>query len=190
MEKRYKTKDLCEMFNVTRETISNWVQEGKVKACKTAGGHLRFEKNRINDFAAECKLKIKKHGPRRFRVLIVDDQESLLKVLRNMFEVKTKCIDVETAVNGVDAGIKIADLLPDLIILDAMMPGMKGLDVLKTMKSIDKFRKIKVIAYTAYPEEAEKMLKAGADRALVKMGKANEFEILFNSAKELLGKIR
>lgn len=190
MEKRYKTKDLCEMFNVTRETISNWVQEGKIKSARTAGGHLRFEKNNIDKFAAECKLKIKKHGPRRFRVLIVDDQESLLRVLKGMFEAKAKSVDVETAVNGVDAGIKIAELFPDLIILDAMMPGLKGLDVLKSMKGSDKFKKIKVIAYTAYPEEAEKMLKAGADRALVKMGKSNEFEMLFNSAKELLGKIR
>ena len=190
MEKKYKTKDLCLMFNVTRETVSNWVQAGKIKSAKTAGGHLRFERKAIHDFAAACKLAIKKHGPRRFRVLVVADREPLLRPLKKIFEAKAKSVDVETAVNGLEAGIKIAELYPDIVILDTLMPGLKGLDVLRIIKDEEKFRKIKFLAHTASAEEAEKMIRAGADKALVKTGKPNEPEHLFSLAKELLGKIR
>ncbi|MEI7905105.1 MAG: response regulator [Candidatus Firestonebacteria bacterium] len=190
MEKKYKTKDLCLMFNVSRETVSNWVQAGKIKSAKTAGGHMRFEREAVHDFAAECKLAIKKHGPRRFRVLVVADREPLLRLLKKMFNAKAKSIDIETAVNGLEAGIKLAELFPDLVILDTLLPGVKGLDVLRIVRDEEKFRKIKILAHTASVEEAEKMIKAGADRTLVKTGNPNEPEHLFNMTKELLGRIR
>jgi DNA-binding NarL/FixJ family response regulator len=62
------------------------------------------------------------------RILIADDHEAMVKVIRSVLEYESRFEICGTAVNGAEAVFKARDLRPDLIILDLAMPVMNGLD--------------------------------------------------------------
>ena len=77
---------------------------------------------------------------------------------------------VSTAANGSDALRAVAEQRPDVIVLDLMLPGLSGLDVLQTLRKQDDTRDIGVIMLTARREEADRIrgLSLGADDYLTK----------------------
>ena len=86
-------------------------------------------------------------------ILIVDDEEDVLELVR--FNLEKNGYKVETAVSGEEAIAKARTKLPDLIILDLMLPGIDGLEVCKKLKSDSKTENIPVIMLTAKIEEAD-----------------------------------
>ena len=82
-------------------------------------------------------------------VLIVDDEldsrELLAKFLR-----KSGLI-VHTAPNGAEALKAVIDRVPDVIILDVMMPNMNGVELMQVLRSYMRWQSIPVILVTAYP---------------------------------------
>jgi len=80
---------------------------------------------------------------KRKKVLIVEDDEVLLTLLTD--SLKKENFDIMTAVDGI-GGLKAAqEELPDLIILDLEMPGMKGLEVLEKLRADEKTKNIEVM---------------------------------------------
>jgi len=80
------------------------------------------------------------------KILIVEDDKNLNTLMTAALE--DEKFDILTAEDG-KVGLKIArDQLPDLILLDLEMPGMKGLEVLKELRAYEKTRNIKVIILT------------------------------------------
>ena len=94
------------------------------------------------------------------RVLIVDDEPNLVDAIRMYLEMEGYVI--LTAMSGREAIEKLRDLLPDLIVLDVMMPGMDGFE---TLREIRKVSNVPVIMLTARGEEDDKVrgLRLGAD---------------------------
>ena len=98
-----------------------------------------------------------KHGSSPGRILVVDDQPGNVRVVgallsRNGFEVLT-------ADNGRDALRIAAEQLPDLILLDVMMPDMDGFQVLAELKRDDTLRQLPVVCLTA-ARDREQLLRA------------------------------
>jgi len=80
------------------------------------------------------------------KILIVEDDKSLCTLMTAVL--KDENFDVLIAEDGKE-GLKTArEQLPDLILLDLEMPGMKGLEVLKELRAYEKTRGIKVIILT------------------------------------------
>lgn len=89
------------------------------------------------------------------KILIVDDDETLC----NMYAERLKAsqYQVETASNG-RKGLEMAkDYLPDLILLDIMMPKMDGYEALKELRKDEKTKKIPVILLTALIKDEKKI---------------------------------
>jgi len=85
------------------------------------------------------------------KILVIDDEEDLQKLLK--IRLKQENFNVITAGDG-DAGIKMAEAeLPDLIILDIMMPKMDGYSCLKEIRRLPKTRDISVIMLSGKEEE-------------------------------------
>lgn len=87
-----------------------------------------------------------------------------------MERLKAEGFSVEMAKDGEEALQKAADLHPNIILLDIMMPKINGLDVLKKLKSSDQTADIPVIVLTALIQDREKMesITRGADDYIVK----------------------
>ncbi|MCL4472987.1 MAG: response regulator [Actinobacteria bacterium] len=92
------------------------------------------------------------------RVLIVDDEASLRTLVRANLEVDG--LQVSEAVDGNEAMAMLKKSQPDLILLDIMMPGKDGIEVLEDLASDEKLREIPVVLLTAKGEQED--LERGA----------------------------
>ena len=101
-------------------------------------------------------------------ILIIDDDIGQLDLFSTAFKLKN--FEVETAQSGEEGLQKALDKSPDLILLDFVMPGLSGLDVLKKLKSNPKLKDIKVIMMTnlSRPGLLEETMLAGADDFIMK----------------------
>src|SRR5579864_921261 len=79
------------------------------------------------------------------RVLMVEDEPLLIDLYKEAFEKED--FELIVAENGVDA-LKAAEDKPDLILLDILLPGMNGFEILRRLKSQAKTRDIPVIVLT------------------------------------------
>lgn len=101
-------------------------------------------------------------------ILVIDDEHDLIKLVD--YNLTKENFLVLSAKDG-EQGLSLARKHnPDLIILDIMMPGIDGLEVLKMIRSDDKGERIPVILLTAKAEETDKILGLGlgADDYLTK----------------------
>ena len=101
-------------------------------------------------------------------ILIVDDEEDVLELVR--YNLDKNGYNTETATTGEEALTKARAKLPDLVILDLMLPGIDGLEVCKKLKNDTKTQHIPVIMLTAKGEEADIVtgLELGADDYVTK----------------------
>jgi len=121
----------------------------------------------------------------KYSILIVDDQETNLTALS---QILYPDYTVYTAASGTE-GLKAAmDFLPDVILLDILMPDMDGYDVLRTLKNTEHTRDIPVLFITSLSGQVneEKGLALGAvdyitkpfSQTIVKLRVRNQIQIL------------
>jgi DNA-binding response OmpR family regulator len=110
------------------------------------------------------------------RILVVDDDTTIRTLLRRLLTIEGYAVD--EAPDGPTALRKAASVSPDLVLLDVMMPGQDGLEVLEGLRETSD---VPVIQLTAKGDEADRVLgfRFGADDYVVKP---------FSSA-ELIGRI-
>jgi two-component system phosphate regulon response regulator PhoB len=104
----------------------------------------------------------------RENILIVDDEEDVLELVR--YNLDKEGYKVEMATSGEEALAKAKAKLPNLIVLDLMLPGIDGLSVCKKLKSDSKTGSIPVVMLTAKGEETDIVtgLELGADDYITK----------------------
>jgi adenylate cyclase len=110
------------------------------------------------------------------KILIVDDEPFNLDLLEQ--ELTEQGYAIERAGDGAEALEKVPSFLPDVILLDYMMPRMNGLEVLKRLRTDDQHKSIPVILLTAKATQEDKIkgLDGGADDYVVKP--FDSFELL------------
>lgn len=103
------------------------------------------------------------------RILCVDDDPDLLEIVRLSSKLSGKA-DVETALSAVEAIEKAPTFRPDLFLLDVMMPGIDGIELLKGLRDDPDWRETPVIYLTARqaPDDLELYLESGALGAIHK----------------------
>ncbi len=101
-------------------------------------------------------------------VLLVEDEPAQREILR--YNLASEGYDVAMADNGDDALILIEEVMPDLILLDWMLPGVSGIEICRRVKTRKKTRAIPVIMLSARSEELDRVrgLETGADDYVVK----------------------
>lgn len=115
---------------------------------------------------AECGDYV--NMPDRGKILLVDDDVAILKLLENAFTLECYkvyiCDDSETAMDT------IALVRPDIVILDLMMPKLDGYEILEKIKSMPEYSDMHVIILSARSDIDDKVrgIKAGADDYITK----------------------
>jgi two-component system phosphate regulon response regulator PhoB len=114
------------------------------------------------------------------RILIVEDEQPIREMVG--FALGNAGYDVQEAADAREAQLLVASGLPDLILLDWMLPGISGIDYARRLKKEELTREIPIIMLTARTEEEDKVqgLESGADDYITKPF----------SPRELLARIR
>ena len=102
------------------------------------------------------------------RILIVEDEEAIRHML--VFALGGEGYECLEAANATEAQATLARTLPDLVLLDWMLPGISGADLARRMKRDPRLQQIPIIMLTAKAEEADKVrgLDSGADDYITK----------------------
>jgi DNA-binding response OmpR family regulator len=110
---------------------------------------------------------VENHPRRRPRILVCDDEPVLRALVRASLD---PLYDLAEAGDG-DESLRLArELQPDLIVLDMMMPGKSGLDVLRELRTDDSLEGVRVLMLTARAQLTDRLaaVENGADRYLAK----------------------
>lgn len=187
MEKNfYTTHQVSRLCSVYPTTVINWIKEGKLPAYTTPGGHRRIRKGDLLNLMKKTNMPISEELTKegKFRVLIIDDDPKILKMIKTVLS-KEEGLEVAAAESGFQAGFTISNWMPDIILLDFLMPDMDGFEVCHRLKSDEKTKDIPIIAVTVLkgPKELKRMFSAGITDHISKPFKSEE---LINKIKKHL----
>ena len=180
------THEISRLLHANFSTVISWCDQGKIKSYKTPGGHRRVRPEDFLDFLKRSGMPVPQEFTKRFqgpmKVLIVDDEENIRKVIRRALLKALPGAEIHQTKDGFEAGKLAMDVVPDLIILDLMIPHVDGFKVCASIKQDARLKDIRVLAITGQDteENRQRIMKEGADDYLAKP---------FGS-KELMEKVR
>src|SRR3954453_15277203 len=102
------------------------------------------------------------------RIMIVEDEEPLTLLLR--YNLESEGYEVESVGRGDEAEIRLREQVPDLVLLDWMLPGLSGIELCRRIRARRETERLPVIMLTARGEEGDRGggLATGADDYIVK----------------------
>jgi two-component system alkaline phosphatase synthesis response regulator PhoP len=102
------------------------------------------------------------------RILVIDDEEDLIELVR--YNLEQEGFQVEGVTDGESGLHRAVQKMPDLILIDLMLPGMDGLEVCRTLRADNRTASVPIIMLTAKSTESDRIvgLELGADDYVVK----------------------
>lgn len=173
---------------VSPKTIINWIEAGHIEAYKTVGGHRRIKRTNLEAFMRKQGIPIPEAETvmGKKRILIVDDDPIIVETLVQALEEDEHDYEIISASDGFEAGIQVNHFRPDLLILDIMMPDIKGYEVCRRIKSDETTKNTKIIVLSAYLDE-EKFRRMKDDGADICFSKPLPIPQLKEEVAKLLG---
>ena len=167
-------------LGVAQSTVRKWSDGGRLPAFYTPGGHRRFRRRDLDSFLSGSR-GAPAHGTPL--VLVVDDDDRLREFIRVNLEMDG--YSVREAGNAEEGLAALEEESPDLILLDVMMPGMDGWDMLRRVQERHGVGTIPVIMFSGKVDEgtAERAAEHGAQAFL---GKPFDPQQLIEATKQLL----
>jgi two-component system phosphate regulon response regulator PhoB len=109
------------------------------------------------------------------KIMVVEDEEALSVLIR--YNLEAEGYQVETITRGDDAEIRLQETVPDLLVLDWMVPAVSGIELCRRLRMRPETERLPIIMLTARGEESDRVrgLSTGADDYLVKPFSTPEF---------------
>jgi two-component system, OmpR family, phosphate regulon response regulator PhoB len=168
----------AKFLGVAQSTIRKWSDQGRVPAFYTPGGHRRYRRRDLEQFLERSGPGPREAGP---VVLIVDDDERLREFVRVNLEMEGySVIEAGNAEEGLAA---VEEQPPDLILLDVMMPGVDGWEMLRRIQEKHGVGAIPVIMFSGKVDEPDAAAARGTQAFI---GKPFDPTQLIESTKQLL----
>ena len=163
------------MLGVSLRTVQLWVESGQLEGWKTNGGHRRLshgavEKKRRELDTAHALTQQAQPMP----VLIVEDDENLLRLYRARIRTWPFPTTLYTAPNGYEALVLVGELKPWLLICDLRLPGVNGFQIVRALCSMNRFDALGVVVVSGL-QEAEIRAHGGVPERVEIMGKPIDF---------------
>lgn len=186
-QKAFTTFEAAKICHVTHHSIKNWIKQGLIKASRTPGGHYRILEHDLDRFREKYDMFPRDKGPTKKRVMIVDDDADTLALMEKILA--NEGFELIKVSNATEVGLKAAQLSPDLILLDFLMPELNGFEVSKALRENEMTRSIPIMAVTCLSKERdiERIFECGADEYLPKPFKVDQ---LLDKVRDLVGRGR
>ena len=164
--------EVAQLLAVSPVTVRQWAQKGLIQARTTPGGHRRFTRDAIIDFARRMAMPLPDDfvSSAGIRVLVVDVDRPLVDALVVLFKQRSANVEVACAFDAFEAGRLVSRLKPTLIQLDITMAGIDGVAVCRTLKADVTGVPARIVAMAVQPtrELEEQIIGAGAVHVLKK----------------------
>ena len=163
--------EVAELLMVNPVTVRQWAARGLLRSLTTPGGHRRFVLSDVEEFArSRGATPVARHSGRPDRVLIVDDDPNVGRLIVELIQGRDDHVETEIAHDGFEAGVMVESFRPHALVLDLMMPGMDGFEVCRRLRARPTLNHIRIVAVTGFPstEYVDRILEAGADACLPK----------------------
>ena len=178
--------EAARICSINRSTMHRWVVSGKINSYKTPGGRIRIQKSALKAFFEKNQMPIDlvELKDSKKRILIVDDDTAIQNYLRDVLT--GPFMEIEVASDGFEAGVKLMEFKPDLILLDLNIPKQDGFQVCQMVKQKTSTNKIKILIMTGHGtrENKDKAFLFGADGFLSKPASKKK---IINEIERLLG---
>lgn len=186
-QKAFTTFEAAKICHVTHHSIKNWIKQGLIKASRTPGGHYRILEEDLDRFREEYDMFPRDKGSGKKRVMVVDDDPDALALIEKVLA--TEGFELIKVSNATEVGLKAAQMTPDLILLDFLMPEINGFEVCKALRANELTRNTPIMAVTCLTKERdiERIFAAGADEYLAKPFKLGQ---LLEKVRDLIGQGR
>lgn len=140
---------VAELIGVSPSTVLSWIDKGLLPAFRTPGGHRRVEPSALVEFLRTHQMPVPRTLlPQAKRLLLIDDDAAFLRTTRRALKQSFPDLEIEIAEGAVEGLLKIGTDKPDAVLLDAMMPGMDGVEACRQIRQNPNTAEIVVIALT------------------------------------------
>jgi len=172
------TREAAQMLGVAVATVQSMVENGALEAWKTQGGHRRIRVESVERF---LQRNARKHpaGPAadQIAVLVAEDNPSLQELYRQTLESWDLPLSMAVVGDGFDALVHLGRHQPDMLIVDLMMPGMNGFELVARLRADPVFANMDIIAVTGLSAQ-EIEARGGLPADIAVFGKPIPFDEL------------
>lgn len=148
----YTTIQTAKLLGVSVRTVQLWVENGTLEAWKTAGGHRRIVAQSVDDYIQRQTTSNSGSSDNK-RVLVVEDNPTVCKFYEAAIKSWDLPIDVVVKQNGFDGLVEIGRQTPDLLIADIYMPGMDGLQMIRSLYKSEQMASDRIIVISGLSSE-------------------------------------
>ena len=165
MKDLFTTGEAADVCKVSQQTIIRCFDAGRLEGFRIPGSKFRrIPRHNLVKFMKENNIPFDSLESGKKKVLIVDDDSEIVELMADVL-IRDGRFDIKTAASGYDAGIMTQQFLPDLILLDYMLPDVNGNVVCETIRKNPEFENIKIIIVSGVvkQDEIDQLLKSGAE---------------------------
>ncbi len=165
MKMVFTTGEAAEICKVSQQTIIRCFDSGRLRGFRVPGSRFRrIPRDALVAFMKDNGIPPDSLNNGKHRVLVVDDDPEIVELFVDVLE-RDGRFEVKTASTGYDAGIATQEFLPDLVILDYMLPDINGNVVCQTIRKNPNLEHIKIVIVSGVvnQDEINDLLKTGAD---------------------------
>jgi len=166
------TSEVAAYCQVTNDGVVKWIKGKKLRAYSTPGGHYRIRKSDFREFLERFGMPVDPQffAEERKKILVVEDQHHVMELITSALGGDGSEFSIITAKDGYEAGLKIGQHKPDLVILDVRAENLDGTEVCKRIKLDPGTEGIKIVALTGdgEPGHGDQAYRIGADLCMAK----------------------
>ena len=166
----FTTGEVAAICGVSADTVSRWFDLGQIDGYRLGpGGDRRIPFESLRKFMVSHGIPLDRLEEGERRILVVDDDPFYLDVIPEMLAQHEDYL-VMTASTGFDAGVIVAEQVPQLVILDIQLSDMDGRMVCERVKSRPETQNTRVLGISGFveEEEAKELVDYGFDDYLQK----------------------
>ncbi len=170
MKMVFTTGEAADICKVSQQTIIRCFDSGRLKGFRVPGSRFRrIPREALIQFMKDNNIPPDALDNGKSKILVVDDDPEIVELFVDVLNRDSR-FEVRTAGTGYDAGVLTQEFMPDLVILDYMLPDINGNVVCQTIRKNPNFEHMKIIIVSGVvnQDEINDLLKAGADEFVKK----------------------
>ncbi|CCQ11292.1 Response regulator receiver:Transcriptional regulatory protein, C-terminal [Pseudoalteromonas luteoviolacea B = ATCC 29581] len=169
--------DAALLLNVNAMTIRRLCDKGALEFMVTPGGHRRILAASVEQYLNKNVQPHSLKKPMGLKVLLVDDDVQVINMLKLFITKADNEIQIESALGGFEAGFKVLEFKPDVVVTDLLMPDLNGIEVCQKLQQNPTTSHIRIIGITGTNDEGliSQFIDAGAQICLTKPLRRTEF---------------